>query len=117
MSYDLEALKREVGIQLASHVWGTTVTTQALIATPGAGKFIRLRYISVAASAPGSVRITTGTSLATAYYVYPGAFPYCEEILSDLDTNTAATLFCTAGVGNGFIRVYYSIERSTGTTE
>lgn len=117
MGYSLEQLARDGGLQLATHVWGTTVASFALIAAPSTGKSIRLRYISVGASAAGSVRITTATAAGTAYWMYTGGYPYCEEAFIDLDAATGAFLSATAGVGNGFIRVYYSINRVSGTTE
>lgn len=119
MGYSLESLARDGGLSYATHIWNTTVASFALIAAPSAGKSIRLRYISTGASALGTsnTRLTTGTTAATTYWQYPLTLPIVEDAFIDLDDGVGASLFAGQGTGNGFIRVYYSINRTSGTRE
>jgi hypothetical protein len=121
MSYQLMNIAKEEGLQLATHVWSTTVASQLLIAAPGATKCIWLRYIVTGASSSSSgtiaERLTNGTTAGTTYWQYPLAAALSEEAHIKFGANEPASLFVASGTGNGFIRVYYSIKQDSGTTE
>lgn len=111
----LEYLNREVGIQLATHVWTTTVSSTALIAAPGSGKEIVLRYMVSMASGNIPLRLTVGTTADNQIYTQavPGINVSEEKI--HCGDNKGVSVFAAAGIGNGCIRAYYSIGLTSGT--
>ncbi len=118
MSFALEELNRQVGLRLATHVWTTTVSSQSLVATPGANKAIWIHYIALHQSAAaGLLHLAHTTTTGTTFYTYNGTGPFAEEALIKLDANVPVELHMAAGGGAGFIRLYYSIRQAGGTTE
>lgn len=118
MSFQLEELNRQVGIQLATHVWTTTVASFQLIAAPGAGKAVWIHYIAVHQSAAaGNLHLGYATTSGTSFFSYNGTGPHAEETLIRLDANQPAETHMAATGGAGFIRAYYSIRQASGTTE
>ena len=116
MPMGLVQLQREVGLQLASHVWTTTVASQTLIAAPSAGKAITLHYLTYHQSAAaGLVHIAANTTAGTTYWTYNGATPNEELALIKLGDAEGAYLHMAATGGAGYIRAYYSIRKTTGT--
>lgn len=116
MPHGLENLQREVGLLFASHVWTTTVSSQTLIAAPSSGKAITIRYVACGQSAvTGLLRITANTTAGSNYFNYNQSGPHSEAALIPLADAEGAYLHMTAGGGNGFIRLYYSIRVTSGT--
>lgn len=116
MPHEMMTLARESGLSLATHVWTTTVASHALIAAPGSGRALRLHYISIHQStAAGLSRIVAGTTAATNYWNYTASGPHTELALITLGENEPASLFAAATVGNGNIRVYYSVVPLNGS--
>lgn len=118
MSLNLAHLDREVGLIMASHVWTTTVSSQTLVAAASSGKAYTLRYIAVGASAGvGNVHITPNTTAGSVVWYYNQTGPHSEEALIRLEDAEGMYLHAAAGVGSGFIRVYYSVRQTSGTRE
>lgn len=118
MSFQLEELNRQVGLQLATHVWTTTVASFQLIAAPGAGKSTWIHYVACHQSAAaGNLHLTYNTTAGTNFFNYPATGPHTEETLIKLDANQSVEAHMAATGGAGFIRVYYSTRQASGTTE
>lgn len=118
MSFQLEELHRQVGLQLATHVWTTTVASFQLIPAPGASRKTVIHYIACHQSAAaGLVHLAYTTTAGTTVWKYNATGPFAEEAFIALDANQPAELHMAATGGAGFIRAYYSTRLASGTTE
>jgi len=118
MSFQLEELHRQVGLQLATHTWTTTVASFQLIAAPGAGKRLIIHYVACHQSAvAGNLHLGYSTTAGTTFYTYNTTGPFAEEAFIALDANKPVEQHMAATGGAGFIRVYYSTRQASGTTE
>lgn len=118
MSFQLEELHRQVGLQLATHVWTTTVASFQLIAAPGAAKCIMIHYVACHQSAAaGNLHLGYTTTAGTSFFTFNGTGPHAEETFIKLDANLPVEQHMAATGGAGFLRVYYSIRQASGTTE
>lgn len=114
----LHELSRQQGVQVATHVWTTTVASFALIAAPSTNRAIQLVYVVAHQSAAaGLLHFSNGTTAATTHWTYNAAGPHSEEAKITCDAATGLTLHLAATGGAGFVRVYYSTVVAGGTTE
>jgi hypothetical protein len=119
MSYDLDQLHQKYGIQVASVQFGTSVerSSIALIAAV-AGAAPVIHQVVAAASIYSVFRISVSTAAGTSVWVgMTGPANFYEGTRIMGDSSTALTMNATgvgADAGTGFLRVFFSMQKSTG---
>lgn len=113
----LESLRAKFGLVKATSDLATSTASTAIASNPGVALLMVLRRVKGTISAAATVTLRWNTALGTiAYrrYFAGAAGAMDEEVLDKSGANAPLILVTTAGIGNNYFEIYYSIEPATG---